>query len=296
MIQSKICKTIDIKKQDLNLTQLHKYKASLGKVFPTRLRSSLSEYQKCVFITSLGSKHFLNSKRIEACIKWISKNFQACVVLVGDSIYRLTIEVRQELKGDEALVEAIRTGEKFIDENTYLFDQYSQNCQFEFKKTSQIEKQSEFDIYYQNLQCLYQKDQSFQNMVNSFAQKYLDRYQQVEEDNKQEDYDQEKTHLGITYLLEESALFTCLAKQGWSVLVYPGSIKTFEANFGGFYTQKYLNLSSRWSGLACASKSRLLGARSWVSMIKATDIYGRILSHGQKILSEKRSIFNLYQL
>ncbi|NEQ74453.1 MAG: hypothetical protein F6K23_16290 [Okeania sp. SIO2C9] len=52
LIQSKICKAIDIKKQDLNLTQIQQYKASLAKVFPTRIRSSLSDYQKCVFITT----------------------------------------------------------------------------------------------------------------------------------------------------------------------------------------------------------------------------------------------------
>ncbi len=242
LIQSKICKAIDIKKQDLNLTQIQGYKASLAKVFPTHLRSSLSEYQKCVFITSLGSKHFLNLKRLEACIKWISKNFQACIVLVGDSIYRLTIQLTQELKEDEALLEAMNTGEKFINENSYLFDQYSQNCKFEFKKTSQIEKQSEFEMYYQSLQYLYQKDQSFQNMVNSFAQTYLNRDEQVEAKNNQEDYDQEKMDLGTTYLLEESALFTCLAKQGWSVLVYPGSIKTFEEISEGLHPEVPLPL------------------------------------------------------
>ncbi|NEO54088.1 MAG: tRNA-dependent cyclodipeptide synthase [Okeania sp. SIO3B5] len=242
LIQSKICKAIDIKKQDLNLTQIQEYKASLAKVFPTRIRSSLSDYQKCVLLTSLGSKHFLNPKRIEACIKWISKNFQTCVVLVSDSIYRLTIQVTQELKEDEALFEAIQTGEKFINENSYLFDQYSQNCKFEFQKASQIEKQSEFEIYYQNFQHLYQKDQSFQNMVNSFAQIYLNRNEQMKAENKQKDYNKEKMYLGTTYLLEESALLTCLAKQGCSVLVYPGSIKIFEEISEGLHPEVPLPL------------------------------------------------------
>ncbi|MDJ0618427.1 MAG: tRNA-dependent cyclodipeptide synthase [Calothrix sp. MO_192.B10] len=211
------------------MIQIHGYKATVAKVFPARLRSSLSEYQKCVFIISLGSKNFVDNRRIEACIKWISENFQACVVLVCDSVYRLTIEIRQGLKGDEARLEAIRTGEKFINENCLLFEQYSRSCRFEFKMASQIEKQSEFEMYYQDLQCLYQKDQSFQRMVSSFAQTYLNRVEQLEEENKhKEESLQEKRHLSITYLLEESALFTCLAKEGWPVFVYPGSIKTFE--------------------------------------------------------------------
>ncbi|NEP54324.1 MAG: tRNA-dependent cyclodipeptide synthase, partial [Moorea sp. SIO3C2] len=193
-----------------NITQVHRYKASLAKVSPAHLRSSLSDYQKCVFITSLGSKNFVDSKRIEGSIKWISEHFKACVVIVGDSYYRLTIELRQGLKGDQAWLEAIRTGETFINENRLLFQQYSGSCQFQFQMASQIEKQLEFDMYYKDLQSLYQKDQSFQNMVNSFAQTYLNRDEQVEE---------EKIYLSTTYILEEFALATCLAKEGWPVFV-----------------------------------------------------------------------------
>ena len=220
------------------MIQIHGYKATVAKVFPARLRSSLSEYQKCVFIISLGSKNFVDNRRIEACIKWISQNFQACVVLVCDSVYRLTIEIRQGLKGDEARLEAIRTGEKFINENCLLFEQYSRSCRFEFKMASQIEKQSEFEMYYQDLQCLYQKEQSFQRTVNSFAQKYLNRVEQVEKENKQiKESLQEKRHLSITYLLEESALSVYFVKGGWSVFVYPGSIKMFEEISEGLHPE-----------------------------------------------------------
>ncbi|MGD1912020.1 MAG: tRNA-dependent cyclodipeptide synthase [Rivularia sp. (in: cyanobacteria)] len=245
LLRSKISKTIDIKRQDLYLTkstgkmsQTHEYKASLGKVSPSRLRSSLSEYNKCVFGISLGSKNFVDSKRIEACIKWISENFQSCLVLVADSVYRLTIEVRQGIKGDEAKLLAIRTGEEFVNKNNFLFDKYCGSCEFEFKMASQIEKESEFEIYYQELQCLYQKDQSFQKIINSFAEIYLNRGEQVKEENKQiEDSLQKKMYLSTTYILEESALNACLVKQGWSVFVYPGSIKTFEEISEGLHPQ-----------------------------------------------------------
>ncbi len=79
LLKSKISKAIALKRRELKLTntanrsQVHWYKASLAKVFPSRLHSSLSEYEKCVFIISLGSKNFVDSKRLEACIKWISE-------------------------------------------------------------------------------------------------------------------------------------------------------------------------------------------------------------------------------
>ncbi len=243
LIQSKISKAIEIKREELtkstdNITRIHGYKASLNKVSPSRLRNSISEYHKCVFGISLGSKNFVNPKRIEACIKWISENFQSCLVLVADSVYRLTIEVRQGLKGHEAKLLAIRSGEKFVNENYFLFEQYSQSCEFEFKMASQIEKQSEFEIYYHQLQCLYQKNQSFQKIINSFGEKYLNRVEKVQEENKHIEHSlQEKMYLSTTYILEESALNACLVKEGWSVLVYPGSLKAFEEIAEGLHPE-----------------------------------------------------------
>ncbi|NEO30344.1 MAG: tRNA-dependent cyclodipeptide synthase [Symploca sp. SIO3C6] len=245
LLRSRINKAIDIKRRDLYLTkytanipQIYGYKASMANVFPGRLRSSISEYQNCVFGISLGSNNFADNKRLEACIKWISENFQTCLVLVCDSIYRLTIEVRDGLKGDEARYQAICTGEKFINENLFLFEKYSGSCRFEFKKTSQIEKQLEFEIYYEEIQYLYQQNQSFQKSVNSFVQAYLNRVKQIKDQDKQKKESlQEKKYLSTNYFFEESALNACLVKAGWLVFVYPGSIKTFEEISEGLHPE-----------------------------------------------------------
>ncbi len=245
LLQSKISKVINIKIQEkltkgtANFSKDYEYKASfaykvsLAKIFPHSMHSSLSEYDKCVFPISLGSKNFY-SKRIEACIKWISDNFNNCLVLVGDSVHRLTIQVREEVKDDEAWLKAIRTGEKFVNENYLLFQEYSEGCQFQFKMLSEIAKRSDFNIYYEELQGLYRKNESFQSMVNSFAQTYLNRVKQVEVEQVQE---LKQKHLATTYLLEESALFTCLAKEGWITFLYPGSIKTFEEISEGLHPE-----------------------------------------------------------
>lgn len=265
-LQSKISKAIALKRQELQLTKNtanlsinYGYKATLAKVFPERLGSSLSEYQKCVFIISLGSKNFVDSKRLKACIKWISENFKTCVVLVGDSVYRLTIEVRLGIKGDEAWLEAMRAGEKFVIENSFLFEQYSESCRFEFRMTSEVEKQSQFNIYYQELQSLYQKNESFQSMVNSFAQTYLNRSEQVKTEQVEEF---RQKHLATNYLLEESALFTSLAKEGWQVFIYPGSIKTFEEISEGLHPEVPLPLKQMiWVSLRLKKRNAKSGQK-----------------------------------
>ncbi len=267
LLQSQISQAINLKIQDLqltentdNLNENHGYKASVAKVFPHTLnsqRSSLSDYQKCVFITSLGGNNFVNSKRLEACIKWISKNFKGCLVLVCDSIYRLTIEVTQGIKGHDAWLEAIRTGEKFVNENGLLFEQYSEKCRFDFKIASEILERSDFNIYYEELQSLYQKNESFQNMVNSFAETYLNRGEQLEIEKA---YQLRQKYLATTYLLEESALFTCLAKEGWQVFVYPGSIKTFEEISEGLHPKVPLPLKQMiWVSLRLKKRNAKSG-------------------------------------
>ncbi|MEB3343496.1 tRNA-dependent cyclodipeptide synthase [Okeania sp.] len=240
LLQSRISKVINIKIQEKltrstsNFTKDHKYKASLAKVFPQSMRSSLFNNQKCVFAISLGSKNFVYSERVEACIRWISDNFKNCLVLVGDSLHRLTIEAREGIEEDLAYLKAIRTGEKFIDDHYLLFQEYSESCQFEFKMISEIGKQLDFDIYYEELQSLYGRNESFENTVNSFAEKYLNRGRPIEAGQVQ---DPRQKYLARRYLLEESALFACIAKQEWLVFVYPGSIKTFEEISEGLHPE-----------------------------------------------------------
>ncbi|MDJ0554007.1 MAG: tRNA-dependent cyclodipeptide synthase [Microcoleaceae cyanobacterium MO_207.B10] len=259
LLQSQISKAINLKIRELNLpntttntVQVHLYKATLAKVFPRRLHNSLFKYPKCVLGVSLGSKNFIDTNRLEACIKWISENFKACLVLVGDSVYRLTIIIRDGRKNNETRLKALDTGQQFINKNSLLFKQYSESCRFEFKLASEIEKRSEFNIYYEELQSLYQKNESFQSLVNSFAQTYLNRGKQVEK----EGIDELGQHLAITYLLEESALFAYLAQAGWSVFVYPGSIKTFEEISEGLHPEVPSPLQQMiWVSLRLKQKS-----------------------------------------
>ena len=165
--------------------------------------------------------------------------------------------MRQRLEADEAWLEAIRTGEKFVNDNSFLFEQYSENCQLEFKMTSEILERSDFNIYYEEFQDLYRKNESFQNMVNSFAEIYLNRGDQLEIEKADQ---LRQKHLATTYLLEESALFACLAKEGWLVFVYPGSIKTFEEISEGLHPEVPLPLKQMiWVSLRLKKRNAKSG-------------------------------------
>ena len=219
-----------------NQSQPCSYKVTIAKVLPRSLKASLNEYQQCVFIVSLGSKNYIDHNRLEASISWISQHFHACTVLVCDSIYRLTLEVNDQISGQESRTRAFYTGQEFIEQNTGLFQRYSAKCRFIFKPSSEIEQHPDFKAYYQEFQDLCKTSESFNKLVNAFAENYLSRGQRTEEE-RSGGLLRQKKHLAITYLLEESALFTCLVQEGWQVFIYPGSIRTFEEIAEGLHPQ-----------------------------------------------------------
>ncbi|MDJ1172537.1 tRNA-dependent cyclodipeptide synthase [Roseofilum capinflatum] len=242
-IQSEVGKAIHQKQSSLHSTdrkssEISNYKASVAKVFPSHLRNSLTDYQRCIFLISLGSKNFIQSNRLTACIQWINQNFQTCTVIIGDSLYRLTLEVRHQSAGETALQEALQAGEEFINQNQHYFESSAQKCQFQFKRTSELERihNTHFTGYYQQLENLYQNHASFQAMVNRFSQAYLNRGKEIKIDPGKEDKRQE-TSLANTYCLEESALLACLVEEQDSPFIYPGSIKIFEEISEGLHPE-----------------------------------------------------------
>jgi tRNA-dependent cyclodipeptide synthase len=203
-----------------------RYKASVARVSPGHIRSTLSQYDKCMLGLSLGSKNS-EGARLEACIKWISENFKVCAVVVGDSVYRLTLQVMQGLEPAVAREEGLQKGLDFM--NTYrpMFEQYAKNCRFQFIPLSKVEKYPNFLPCYEALKLLYYENLAYRESVEEFAQIYLG-WGDKQADTSDEDIRMAQKQLAINYLLEESALFGCLSQEGWLMFVYPGSIKTFQ--------------------------------------------------------------------
>ncbi|MBP0029308.1 tRNA-dependent cyclodipeptide synthase [Roseofilum sp. Guam] len=240
-IQSQVSQAISCKQKSLSLNEnktspMYHYQAGLAKVCPRHLCNSLADYQSCVFLISLGSKNFMDTRRLKATIEWISDNFRSCTVIIGDSLYRLTLEVRHQSTAETALQAALQTGQEFIKQNQSYFYQYAQKCDFQFKRTSEIEKISQFLAYYQQVQELYQNEPSFQELVNRFAYAYLHRGKAIHIDQEHQQKSQEIA-LVTTYFLEESAILACLVEAGDSVFVYPGAIKTFEEISEGLHPE-----------------------------------------------------------
>ena len=196
-----------------------KYKASIRDRIPHDIKDRMQTIDNCILGVSMGNPSFAPSKLV-GITDWINNNFTNCKVLVGDSLYRLTLQISQQYDNEkEALHKALFMGQKFIHEQRVLFDRHSKTCDFEFILASEIQQQRDYQVYYEDICDLYNTDKIFHHSVISFAQTFIGR----RIDNPSQEQEKE-CMLSVSYLLEELAIFSCLIKGGYPIMVYPGSI------------------------------------------------------------------------
>lgn len=211
----------------------HRYKASLAKSAPASY--VLSSDKRCMLGISLGT-HNLEGARLEACLEWISAEYDECAVVIGDQVYRLTLELLHQLPPEQALQQALLAGQEFEAAYAPLFRQYAHACKFHFLPLSAIANDASFPIHLAALDDLYANSKDFQESVEGFARAYLGRGDKLEGQG-QESNSTSEAIMCRRYLIEESALFACLRERDWPVLVYPGSIDSIvdlcSGKFGG---------------------------------------------------------------
>lgn len=193
-----------------------RYRASLKSVVPKADLEELRKIGKCLLGVSLGSSRF-EGAQLEGSIEWISENFKSCGLVVGDHIYRLTLQLLHGLEPEQARQRAIEVGQEFIQTYAPLLRQYSHDCIFEFIPMSATVKSPNYLPYLETLQQLHRNSSEFQASVLAFSELYLGR-------GEKEVHSTRAVEISQAYLMEEAALFACLQEQGWNCLVYPGSI------------------------------------------------------------------------
>ena len=211
----------------------HRYKASLAKLAPAGY--AMQSDKRCMLGISLGT-HNLEGARLEACLEWISAEYDECAIVIGDQVYRLTLELLHQLPPEQALAQALAAGREFEAAYAPLFRQYAHACKFHFLPLSAIAQDASFPTHLAALENLYASSAEFQASVEGFARAYLGRGEKLEGAG-QASAESPEAVMCRRYLIEESALFACLRERDWPVLVYPGSIDSIvdlcSGKFGG---------------------------------------------------------------
>lgn len=181
----------------------------------------ISKDHLCYLPVSLETKPF-QQPILDVVVEWISKHFNKCAVLVGDSVHRLTLQVTRNLSPQDAIDEALRLGEAFIGESQAVFNAHMPG-KFEFFKCSDIKrKRPECAAYQESLSRMVENNEDFMASVTQSAAAYVDRRFKGNNLAGITLTRDEVMALAQKYLVEEMALFATIAGMGWTVDVYPG--------------------------------------------------------------------------
>ena len=198
----------------------------VGTVTPAHLKKKLlTDYPDCMLGISLGNAS-MEEDKLEASIRWISENFTYCALVVGDSIYRYTLQATKKMSPEESKPAALQTGRDFIAKYDPMIDRYRDSCNFEWVCMSEVQQHANFEEHLQVYQQLYAENDLFQTLVDESSNKYLSGAFDMESLSAHEKA--EKLNITINYFVEESAIFTCLCEENQCVLIYPGTIKPLQ--------------------------------------------------------------------
>ena len=204
----------------------HRYKAGFKSAAPASAAVLEQGGARCMLGVSMGNANF-EGARLEASVEWISERFKECAVVLGDSVYRLTLELLEGLDATAARERALRAGDDFARQYAPLFRQYGKACKFDILRFSDIERDGRFAEHHDALRAMARDDAPFRASIEAFAALYLGRGDKLDA-NPFAVTPEHAADIARDYLVEESALFCVLEQMGWGVLVYPGSIASIE--------------------------------------------------------------------
>lgn len=205
---------------DIDVPTTPKYKAEINNVAPKSARTSFKKHNRCFFGISLENSNFFRP-RLAASLTWINNNFDHCSILVGDSIHRITLQIKHDIKKEQALKKALHLGTEFIDHELATIETLLTDCSFDFVLCSEIQNHPEYQIYHEQLLNVFSQNIRFAQSIKKFANAFVG-YEMTIAPDKYEKF----INMSCQYLLEELAIFACLVKKGIPVMIYPGSINT----------------------------------------------------------------------
>ncbi|MGJ5833725.1 tRNA-dependent cyclodipeptide synthase [Streptomyces ossamyceticus] len=184
-------------------------------------RRTFEVHEGCFFGISLQNSNFA-PKKLHSMLTWISRRFDQCTVLVGDSIHRITLESTSSLAEPEATEAALRMGSDFLRDSRDLFDSVRDTVDLTFLRCSEVQQWVDYAHLHKELRQHWETDPAFRASVEGFARRYHESHA-PDAERGQLDY---RIRRSCEYFLEEFAIFACLRRRGLRVMVYPGSFST----------------------------------------------------------------------
>lgn len=199
-------------------------------VIPNSKRASIDSYGRCFAGISLGNENFSTAKLL-ALSHWIDARFSKCVILIPDSVYRLSLQISHGMSEPEAVKAAARMADNFIEQSCQIFKENG-DCCFTILRSRDVVTTPEYQENLNKITNLYANDDAFKQAVLRFTESFLSRKFQQPLDSVKRD---RLVDLSSQFLIEELSIAACLVEQGYPVSVYPGTIEIFHEIAAGLY-------------------------------------------------------------
>lgn len=203
-----------------------RYRAKVSLIAPQMSLEQVSELKTNMIGISLGTKNS-EGMRLAASLEFMCTNFERSAIIITDDIYRLTLQVRDDVPEDISKAEAILEGENWFFRNKQLIERYQQFYDIKVIYLSDLANEPLYIQLLADMKELAQTSEVFKVELDLFVKYYMDRIFS-EEEKTDTDLFRLKCNWGKEYLIEECAYFAYLKEVGWNSFCHAGTITTFE--------------------------------------------------------------------
>jgi hypothetical protein len=202
----------------------NRYRIEIQKVYPVMPKEDLVlDDNNNILGVSLHAPASEGDKMLSICDFLKKRGLTTINLLMGDSLYRYTAMIKyrcSEQEGRELGVkECVRLQSMY---SAYIEDNIQYPYQLKFFMTSEIERQQDFKIIYENIVKLFDTSPDFKSSVLNFAHYYFSRAF----DAIPFECAETEIEYACKYLMEELAIFATLNQDGFNVFIYTGVIQT----------------------------------------------------------------------
>ncbi|MES2188710.1 MAG: hypothetical protein V4454_01200 [Pseudomonadota bacterium] len=183
------------------------------KTTPTHQAEKVFSYPRAFFGISLNAKNTSIKDQVAGYL-WTRSHFKHSAVLLGDSLYRLTLQIYQEIDDETAEKEASIQGEALLRNFLGQLDHTP-----ELLRCTTLMTQPSFEANLLAVDRFFSECSEFSSSIKDDARTYIDRQQAkgVLGTNYEK-----AMMLAERYLKAEVAIYSTLAAEGWLVDVYIG--------------------------------------------------------------------------
>lgn len=184
------------------------------KTIPRQAKDNLHHHDRCVFALSVGDSR-KSIPEIAEGYTWVSEHFDHNAILVGDSLYRITLQIQKGLDEKTASETAYQNGFDLV-KSLYLFIKEEPLI----LRSSEISQLPRYRSKLEEVKKESQTNREFANELENDAVAFVER--QKKNSRLMLSYEN-AIELSIRYLSEEIAMYMVLAEDGWNVEAYQGT-------------------------------------------------------------------------